>query len=100
VLIGSEDLNLYCLNGETGIEEWRYSIGNQRAPISPILADVDNDNNIEILIVFKIYGMPPTQDYLHVLTGGISEFTIIVVPAFCMVAIFVAISHIKRCKKS
>jgi len=43
-----EDYNLLCLSGNNGNREWNYTINPEHG--YPVVADVDGDNNLEILI--------------------------------------------------
>jgi outer membrane protein assembly factor BamB len=48
VIIGSDDHNLYCLNGTTGSKLWNYTMSN---PVySPVVADLFGDGNLEVVV--------------------------------------------------
>jgi outer membrane protein assembly factor BamB len=54
VIIGSSDGYLYALSGEYGIQLWNYStggrIGSNDGSADPILADLDNDQELEVVV--------------------------------------------------
>jgi hypothetical protein len=49
VVVGSDDIYIYCLSGEDGSLKWRYETEG-RVESSPVLGDVDGDGEIEIVI--------------------------------------------------
>lgn len=49
VVIGSDDGNIYCLNGRTGLVEWAYGTGSG-VRASPALADFDLDGHSEVVV--------------------------------------------------
>ncbi|MHA2251382.1 MAG: FG-GAP-like repeat-containing protein [Candidatus Kariarchaeaceae archaeon] len=61
LIFGSLDYNLYVLNVETGIEEWRYETAG-RLDSWIAVGDVDADNKLEIVIVSD-------DNHLYVLNG-------------------------------
>jgi outer membrane protein assembly factor BamB len=67
VVIGSNDQYVYCYDGNTGKEEWRFDTGAWMDEVSIIVADINNDGDYEILayndpevsavICLSFYGM-------------------------------------------
>ncbi len=49
VVVGSDDYNIYALNGENGTIQWSYTTG-EMVYSSPALGDIDGDGTIEIVI--------------------------------------------------
>jgi hypothetical protein len=47
VMVGSQDGNLYCINADTGMEEWRFPTGNKMQTNPVIVADINNDGEYE-----------------------------------------------------
>jgi outer membrane protein assembly factor BamB len=49
VIVGSDNGEIYCLNGDNGKMEWNYKVSSH-VRSSPTLGDVDGDGEIEIII--------------------------------------------------
>ncbi|HEC76209.1 MAG TPA: DUF11 domain-containing protein, partial [Thermoplasmatales archaeon] len=49
VVIGSDDRNVYALNGVNGAEEWHFTT-NGLVHSSPAISDIDNDGDKEVVI--------------------------------------------------
>lgn len=51
LVIGCYNDTLYCINGENGTTNWKYSVGNNFYVGSPaLIADLDNDGKCDVLL--------------------------------------------------
>lgn len=50
IVIGSQDYNIYCINGINGTLNWSFPTSNDVWSSSPTAIDVDNDGIVEIIV--------------------------------------------------
>jgi outer membrane protein assembly factor BamB len=50
VLVGEDGTALHCLNAEDGLREWYYSTWNNLIYATPLVADIDDDQRVELII--------------------------------------------------
>ena len=63
VLWASQDHNLYCINAQTGAEEWRFDTGANMQTNQVIVADVNNDGEYEAIVWTDAVGDTPGTVY-------------------------------------